>query len=62
MRHPPGDAPGALRIAAASDSETTNTPENGIVTLTFVGRPEVGADPAVHIMLHFGRTLPGARH
>ncbi len=28
MRHPPGDAPGALRIAAASDSETTNTPEN----------------------------------
>ena len=35
---------------------------SGIVTLTFVGQPEVGADPAVHIMRHFARTLPGARH
>jgi multidrug efflux pump subunit AcrB len=34
----------------------------GIVTLTFAGRPEVGADPAVHVMRHFARTLPGARH
>ena len=34
----------------------------GIVTLTFGGQPEVGDDPAAHIILHFGRRCPGARH
>jgi hypothetical protein len=34
----------------------------GIVTLTLGGQPEVGDGSGTHIMLHFGRTYPGAKH
>jgi len=49
-------------VRAGPDPETDGLVRWGIVTLTFVGQPEVGDDPAAHITLHFGRTCPGARH
>jgi hypothetical protein len=58
---------GELKRAAivCRRQESTQVPpamiRQGIVTLTFVGQPEFGGDPA-HITLRSGHTFPGARH